>query len=532
MHSQRSAVSRSLAAVVIPVILLGACGPKNEPPVPTQTGDEQGNVESLGSQESAEKYAPIVYLHPEETLFPADTAEFIANSKLVFAQDCGDGVTAADYAGAAPPDPYLLAGEPSPSVASSSAPSPGYPLTINTGEDCSSGEQEVQSNQAIPNSAVEATYGLALTSPETFYGVDPTTRPVPAWWQYVANPHGGGAYVYWLFYGGNDFRDRYNNGVRVNVHEADWERVAVQVDKKDQPLGVTFHRHKAPACFVPWSDLEHDGKHPVTYSAKGSHASYPRVGNYGSRWKFYVAYDSARKGKPWNVAKDLRNVDLTAEWYGYRGVWGHPIRSTVVDTGGLASSINDEGAKGVPGPNPDRDLTEDLTQTTCEYKYYFYPDDPSAESSSPGTASESSPPTSSASASTSASSSETQASNADFPIVNATGPIAGNADVGGVYSNEVAVSASIFVIPDGHGGGWLDLGTHGPQSFVCSGSFKISSQSFVAGTVTLTSDLSSATFAPCPQSVTVSYDVAAPADTPTTVTYSDSSGGAGTLTVS
>jgi hypothetical protein len=109
----------------------------------------------------------------------------------------------------------------------------------------------------------------------------------PVYWQYYDKGDGHtGAFVYWLFYGYNDF---------VNNHEGDWERVAVQV-KDGEPDGLTFWKHEEGPCRVDWADIhKHDG-HPVTYSATGSHGSYPWEAPSGPPGSTRVPWSNSRGG--------------------------------------------------------------------------------------------------------------------------------------------------------------------------------------------------------------------------------------------
>jgi hypothetical protein len=78
--------------------------------------------------------------------------------------------------------------------------------------------------------------------------------------------------VYRVFY-------NYNDKTAFGDHEADLELFSVELDKHDKPVAALFYGHGTPHR-VPWSEVERDGNHPVSYVASGSHASYPHAGHY------------------------------------------------------------------------------------------------------------------------------------------------------------------------------------------------------------------------------------------------------------
>jgi hypothetical protein len=64
-------------------------------------------------------------------------------------------------------------------------------------------------------------------------------------------------------------------------------------------VAALFYGHGKPHR-VPWSDVERDGDHPVSYVASGSHASYPHAGHYPIAPKAGVDWstDEAAAGGP------------------------------------------------------------------------------------------------------------------------------------------------------------------------------------------------------------------------------------------
>ena len=82
---------------------------------------------------------------------------------------------------------------------------------------------------------------------------------------------------YYAFYPYNDNFSNFN-------HEGDWEHVSVIYDpsvKDPMPIQVlfSFHGHET-VIGAGDAKLEMDGTHPVSYVAKGTHANYPKPGDY------------------------------------------------------------------------------------------------------------------------------------------------------------------------------------------------------------------------------------------------------------
>ncbi|HVK22210.1 MAG TPA: hypothetical protein VM677_12710 [Actinokineospora sp.] len=282
-----------------------------------------------GTQELAERFAPEVWLHKDEKNFPADATEFVRHSTLRFdhGAPCGDPKVVAERA-----DPVKLGrGEHT------------HPALRRNQRDCSELDNPVvfRSDMAAKDGGGKG-FVLDLDD-DARDGNKPVDGVVtaPVYWEYLPGERPGvGAYVYWLFYAYNNFN---------NDHEADWERVAVQVDG-DRAVGVAFSKHKVPACQVTWERLDTEGDHPVTFSANGSHASYAFVGEFSRTDGQQLGTDKTGKDTRWPTWTDARAL-RDQPWYGYRGLWGD-----------LAMiSYN----SGILGPYPKRDMSALLTTSQC-----------------------------------------------------------------------------------------------------------------------------------------------------------------------
>jgi hypothetical protein len=122
-------------------------------------------------------------------------------------------------------------------------------------------------------------------------------------------------------------------------HEGDWERMSVLLRRGEgeneyMPAYVRFHIHNH-SLNIPWSQVQRksdgDGSrtHPVGYSARGSHATYPTAGRFDeylgeekrtARVKdIAISCDACPIWLTWtNLVQDVE----TEPWYGFGGAWG------------------------------------------------------------------------------------------------------------------------------------------------------------------------------------------------------------------
>jgi len=144
--------------------------------------------------------------------------------------------------------------------------------------------------------------------------------------------------TYWFFYG-LSIPPGPASLTKYVAHEGDWERVSVLLRRGASvgqyiPVSARYHYHDERRD-VPWHAVDRIAvgpdppTHPVVFSARGSHASYPRAGRYenvfkpGGRRRFAVS--DIAKGCPrcpqWRTWQRL--TDARAQpWYGFGGAWG------------------------------------------------------------------------------------------------------------------------------------------------------------------------------------------------------------------
>lgn len=112
----------------------------------------------------------------------------------------------------------------------------------------------------------------------------PSLAPAVAYY-YRAPRSPDNSYVirYWIFYSFNWFNANsscgYCRGLSHDLHEGDWEHIDIRFNSADQPLRVRLSEHKS---YTPlnWNgaELQKDGTHLITYTARGDHANYPHTG--------------------------------------------------------------------------------------------------------------------------------------------------------------------------------------------------------------------------------------------------------------
>jgi len=89
------------------------------------------------------------------------------------------------------------------------------------------------------------------------------------------------------------------NDKGLDDHEGDLELFGVELGADGKPAAALYYGHGTPHR-VPWDQVPKQDGHPVSYSASGSHASYPAPGHYpiGKVVGIDTATDEAADGGP------------------------------------------------------------------------------------------------------------------------------------------------------------------------------------------------------------------------------------------
>jgi hypothetical protein len=136
---------------------------------------------------------------------------------------------------------------------------------------------------------------------------------------------------YWLWYPYNDYSPSIPPGDVWQVHEGDWESVAVVLDLQGRPQFVALSRHCAGAR-RGWERAPKRGLRPLVHVAFGSHANYfgPGVFRHDPACWPRELRDVVRAlklddhtGNGRTVRPSLVRVTAThPSWMGFAGTWG------------------------------------------------------------------------------------------------------------------------------------------------------------------------------------------------------------------
>lgn len=158
---------------------------------------------------------------------------------------------------------------------------------------------------------------------------------------YVTVQNGTNFYdiTYIVFYPYNGPTSKIVTG--LGAHEGDLEHVTVRLRLgTDELMGIFFSAHGSDeSVWVPLEQIEYvdtpsDGRHFVVYSARSSHANYPKAKSYDriardlGPIKLHFAADECKDGFRWNSWDNIINVGTYESplngqtWVRYNGRWG------------------------------------------------------------------------------------------------------------------------------------------------------------------------------------------------------------------
>jgi hypothetical protein len=248
-----------------------------------------------------ERYAPLVFLHPDDDNLPTNARTFLRNSSLRWSHDdaCPDHEIAAQG-----------------SVRGRRLGDGRYRHQLASGplSGCDhEGASFTSADRTRPRDGEAGDEGFFLDLDNDARGGLGTRARV--YYDYQPGSH----VTYWLFYA---FNDAPTGITGAFDHEGDWERISVRLDSQNRATDMAFFAHNGH-CTLPWDQVRTVRGHPVVYSANGTHASYPTAGEHG--------FDETAQGPRWRTWRRLLNV-RTRPWYGFGGAWGEV--GAIVDTTG------------------------------------------------------------------------------------------------------------------------------------------------------------------------------------------------------
>jgi hypothetical protein len=284
--------------------------------------------------------APLVWLHSTERLWPADPGDFVARSALGWNRraGCRDTIVAARGS--------ISAGRLGTRSLFGLGPyeeRPTTPRPPSGSDQCARRPTAVRATAySRPERPNDEGFFLDHDNRER-EGVVPRCPPAkpkcgvydaaPVHYQYSPRRF----ITYWFFFA---FSAPVGEPISAfSGHEGDWERISIRLDAQNEPTAVAYWQHKGEPSdengrVVSWRRVEHEdavvGDRPVVFSARGSHASYPKECRKLLGVKTCLT-DRRNRGWLWRTAGHLR--DVTAEpWYGFGGAWGavrglHPDRT-------------------------------------------------------------------------------------------------------------------------------------------------------------------------------------------------------------
>lgn len=315
----------------------------------------------------AQQYAPRVWLAEGEEFLPGSAGDYLAQSRL----DWVDGCATDTMAEIGQIDvPRLADGGYShtqSSVSQFPPPCASFPAPVTWATDVPTRPRAADGPPGAQGFVLDGEGdGGAEDTLHRGMPLADGSSSAPVYVQSGSFEEGDGSYlVYWFFYPWNDFDIVLPGGKTIEQgfdHEGDWERVLIRFDSADQPVTIVYKGHGA-TCAMPWGEAPRDEEgHPVVYSAKGTHASYPTDGEHKldhATWDppgpigriVAPVSDHTSAGGSWETWDHL--VDVQSEgWWGYAGGWGE------------LGLISDQ--TGPSGPNPIRDMaTEARDENGC-----------------------------------------------------------------------------------------------------------------------------------------------------------------------
>ncbi len=131
----------------------------------------------------------------------------------------------------------------------------------------------------------------------------------------VVDPNDGATWLqYWFYSYYNDF---HSSG--FGVHEGDWEMIQLQIEADRVPKRATYAQHGGGET-CDWDLVEKTVEGgPVTYVARGSHASFFRPGKYNT--SFPTVKDRANGVGDWKYPT-MESVTVPPNWILWPGKWG------------------------------------------------------------------------------------------------------------------------------------------------------------------------------------------------------------------
>ena len=254
------------------------------------------------------RFAPVVFLHPQEPYKPMSVECFLANAHLYWARRKGSIPTTGDKLVDAS---HLGQGQYQQSAVG------GACLRAQ----CIFSSKEFTRPWDESRRTLLGRPGFYLDVEDPFRAGAETTLPgaiftgTPAYYDYVPRRY----VTYWFFYGFSEPFGalRLPRQAKIVGHEGDWERISIRLNRANEATKIFYSAHHGGKPYnLPSLAIATVDDHPVVFSALKSHASYATQGRKGD-------LDRAAPGYLWLTWQSLEDVRC-APWFGFGGAWGIP----------------------------------------------------------------------------------------------------------------------------------------------------------------------------------------------------------------
>jgi hypothetical protein len=281
-----------------------------------------------------QQYAPLVYLHSDEQYHPAGPEAFLIRSELRWR--LGKRSRSSRIVGRASIQAARLGKNCGPQA---------FGCYRGPGDFSSSQFTRPHDNASQRPAGLGLKAGFYLSPPEDTRAGD-QTPPLRTPLYYETSGVKKTRITYWFFYGYSQpeivklpriFRKLTKRVRNAVSHEGDWENIDVILSSDQKPEAVLFYGHGKPKRKA-WPEVcKFAGRevcgtaavgHPIVFSAKGTHASYPNAGKTKVCSKKKIlgirpcSPDRRDKGDQWRTWT-VPIADAAAQpWYGFGGAWG------------------------------------------------------------------------------------------------------------------------------------------------------------------------------------------------------------------
>jgi protease PrsW len=234
--------SELIKHILTAILLFGFCSladrnnfpnPTNQPDIALIEGMETTDVD----RELAQRFAPVVYFHPDEIYLPQPVEVTLSQSRLRQDVKSWFDTNVKNY-----PTPQDLFSIPTDKT---------YFLDQWFGDEGTSSSTNYTSHQAVYESSLSPQIGglAPAVYAHVMRGEDPNHLTIQ----------------YWFFYFYDDW---------FNKHEGDWEMIELILSSTGQPEWAVYSQHHGGTRRSWAATPKEEGTHPAVFVARGSHANY------------------------------------------------------------------------------------------------------------------------------------------------------------------------------------------------------------------------------------------------------------------